>query len=736
MVVVVASGVVAFSPAQAAPPTPVAGKAAIYGAVAPDAGPVTNGSLSVSLLTPEGWVVKSGTVSANGSYFLTANADPGTYRLQFDYSGSGSWVRTYWAPPGGSEGDTFILTANQTLEASGPIHLGSSITGTVTVPDTLSPAGIAVEVRDAADDTVRRDTTDALGAYELTNLAPGNYYIYVEPTDGILRREYWPNARSIAEATPVIVDLYNTAYSGIDVQLDPAPVITGVVTRLLDDGSSEPVPNVEVQIFRPLDSATFRTGTDSKGRYVVHSGGMGDFVLRFQPPDGSGLAPEYWEDSPARAGAIVLSDDHQFHSGYDVVLSEATTISGRVRYETASGAEANLAQAWVQIYWVDERGEPRYHDSAFSGTDGAFVLPALPPGDYLVRFSDGSKKGVAPTFWGSRTLAGATKITATPGSSFDLGDIVLRPPVITTDRISGSNRFATAVEISKEQFPAPDPDVPVVYIANGLNYPDALTAGPAAIHRGGGLLLVTPDSIPAVVAAELERLDPEKIVIVGSASSISDVVRSALAAYVDSPSQIQRLGGANRYITSELVVRDAFGEGGADTAFIATGLNYPDALAAGPAAGYLDAPIILVNGAASAPDAGTLDLISYLGVDKSYFVGSSASLSDGIVNRIVQGMAFIGQRFAGANRYETAAQVNSSIFGPTDDALIATGTGYADALAGGPLAGARGIPLYLSKPTCVPGDVFTAMSDLGVSHADLLGGVPTLSADVAQMVRC
>src|SRR4051812_25315889 len=56
-----------------------------------------------------------------------------------------------------------------------------------------------------------------------------------------------------------------------------------------------------------------------------------------------------------------------------------------------------------------------------------------------------------------------------------------------TTRLSGADRYATAAAVAHASF---SPGVPVVFVVTGRSFPDALTAGPAAAHRGGPVLLV------------------------------------------------------------------------------------------------------------------------------------------------------------------------------------------------------------------------------------------------------
>ena len=74
------------------------------------------------------------------------------------------------------------------------------------------------------------------------------------------------------------------------------------------------------------------------------------------------------------------------------------------------------------------------------------------------------------------------------------------------------------------------PGVSVVYLASGTGFADALAGAPAAGMQAGPVLLVTPTSIPAVVAAELTRLHPARIVILGGIGAISAAVQTAIDA--------------------------------------------------------------------------------------------------------------------------------------------------------------------------------------------------------------
>lgn len=103
---------------------------------------------------------------------------------------------------------------------------------------------------------------------------------------------------------------------------------------------------------------------------------------------------------------------------------------------------------------------------------------------------------------------------------------------------------------------------PVVYIATGENFPDALGAGSAGGVNAGPVLLVQQNAIPAATLDELNRLEPGLIVIVGGTAVVSLGVESQLEALSFNP-QVSRIGGANRYETAAMLSEATFPTHGA-----------------------------------------------------------------------------------------------------------------------------------------------------------------------------
>ncbi|WP_432547098.1 cell wall-binding repeat-containing protein [Kineococcus sp. SYSU DK004] len=159
-------------------------------------------------------------------------------------------------------------------------------------------------------------------------------------------------------------------------------------------------------------------------------------------------------------------------------------------------------------------------------------------------------------------------------------------------RVGGDDRVATAAALSARFYATPAPDRPGVrrvVIATGYEFPDALTGSAAAAHVESPLLLVPRDALPGAVVAELQRLRPQAITVVGGSSRVSDAVLQQLRQYTAGP--VERVAGADRYDTAVRVSRDFFSD--ARSVVLASGETYADALAAGAVAGRAGGPLLL-----------------------------------------------------------------------------------------------------------------------------------------------
>ena len=186
----------------------------------------------------------------------------------------------------------------------------------------------------------------------------------------------------------------------------------------------------------------------------------------------------------------------------------------------------------------------------------------------------------------------------------------------TVTRIGGADRYETAAFMSAATF---SPGVPVVFLATGADFADALTVTPAAAGTGP-VLLVTSSGIPAATANELTRLAPGRIVIVGGTSAISADVEKDATKYTKGT--VTRIGGADRYETAALMSATAFASS-RPRVFLATGSEFADALAAAP----LGSPVLLVKPTCVPPSTRS-ELRRLSAQDEIVLGGSSAASSE------------------------------------------------------------------------------------------------------------
>jgi putative cell wall-binding protein len=400
-------------------------------------------------------------------------------------------------------------------------------------------------------------------------------------------------------------------------------------------------------------------------------------------------------------------------------------ICGTMMDDDWSGVDAHgTVEAWL----VDISGTSTVVGETNAGYN--YCVTGLAAGEYRLRFVPDVDAG-SPFVreWWQDTYSEDYASEVTLGSNQTV-TVNFNLTELSPDRLGGVDRYAANVAMSQEiRTPGESYSLPVLYIASGEKYPDALSAGPLAIANNGGLLLVRYGDIPAVTLAEIQRLNPQRIVVVGGPASVSPAVYSQLAGLTGA---ITRITGADRYEVSRNLLSQ---ELACDTApclatvFVVTGRNFPDALSAGPAAAHVGGAVLLVDGAQGSLVAPSLALLDDLGVDEAYIAGGPASVSPAIKSHLESVLSGPVTRFTGSDRYEAAAAMNSAIFGESPTVFLSTGLKFADALAGGPIAGVYDAPLYLAPAVCLPESVQFSIRKRFANRVVFLGGPASLADD-------
>jgi hypothetical protein len=387
--------------------------------------------------------------------------------------------------------------------------------------------------------------------------------------------------------------------------------------------------------------------------------------------------PSSYPAEALEAGAIAVKQYAWYHA-----------MRPRATYVTIAGECYHVRDDTVDQLYDPSRVPHPSHVAAVDATwattlrkDGSFFLSGYGSGT-----SDACGADLSPT----RTRLAQRGVRACALAGQGLADILrtyLDPglSIANAVRIAGGDRYATGAAVSAASFAAP---VPIAFIATGHDFPDALAAGPAAARLGGPVLLVGQAGLSEAVAAELLRLQPASIVVLGGPSVVGDDVAAALAAF--SPN-VSRIAGPDRYATAAAVSAASFAAP-VPIAFVATGLNFPDALVGAAAGARLGGPVLLVPGD-GLPEVVAAELVR-LAPARIRILGGPGVVTDATLEAL-RAFSPDVERIAGPTRYATAAAVSAATYDPGAPGLdLATGANFPDALSAGP----RGGPLLLVPP--------------------------------------
>lgn len=327
----------------------------------------------------------------------------------------------------------------------------------------------------------------------------------------------------------------------------------------------------------------------------------------------------------------------------------------------------------------------------------------------LTRSTAGSATSTAP---------GTAPVTTSPATPS--GDPHTYPPAVVS-RLTGADRYATAVAVSRHRFPT---TARSVYLVSGTAWADAVAVGAAS--DGPVLLVPSHGAVPAAVRAEVARLRPAHVYVVGGAG----VVPTATARAAAGSRAVVRLAGRDRYATAVAVTRHLFtrpiprrGSSDSDTgewpqALLVDGSGGIDGLLAGVAAGPSMAVLPL-------PTRGPVPAVLRAEVARLRLAHVAAT------NPVMgSARALLGTRadilpMSMPDRYQQSildAYLGLGDVSASAPVYVARGDAPVDLLAAGPL---QGMVLLVRPDGTVPYDVARMLP--GVQRIVVLGGVPQRS---------
>jgi len=445
--------------------------------------------------------------------------------------------------------------------------------------------------------------------------------------------------------------------------------------------------------------------------------------------DGSLVA---WIDESA-SGATVRAYD--MNAGRLLALGFAAKSGSAPSVSQNAIAWQDPASGAIRV-WSPSIGTP---DGTRLGAEtGGFSLTGYGGLFAWVGRSAAATRGVVADSWSSSSASvnwSAPVAEMALGSGFGAftvvgssGESVQAKEFVWDRRIAGTDRYSTAVAISRAGFAAADN----VVLATGENFPDALAGAPLAKALNAPILLTRKAALPATVLEEIRRLRPTTIWILGGESAVGRAVASALAGY-----KVVRIAGSDRYSTSASIAQALAEQSGRTVigrAFVATGDNYPDALSAAGVAARCGEPILLVR--KSSIPAATMGVIASLGVNKTVVLGGTSVVDAATMAKLPSPV-----RLNGADRYGTSARIAAWSL---DQGLepyglvVATGANFPDALAAGVLSATRLYPTVLTKPTITPDVIGQFIVDASHERFDgvvFIGGDSAVSPSVASSIK-
>lgn len=297
------------------------------------------------------------------------------------------------------------------------------------------------------------------------------------------------------------------------------------------------------------------------------------------------------------------------------------------------------------------------------------------------------------------------------------------------ERIAGENRYETAVKISQAGWDSSD----YVILARGDDFPDALSGTVLATKYQAPMLITNPASLNQLTASEIKRLKPKDIIVLGTDDAISHSVVEELTSECGIPNQrIHRLGGRDRYETSLLIAEWV---GSSESAIIATGEDFPDALSSSSLASSQTMPIILINGSQQNLNQQYQEKMKKLNIKNTIIAGDSLAVSSEI-EEWLKNNNFNPLRLGGEDRYETSIKIVQYIIDHQylypESIFMTTGENFPDSLTAVPLAIQFKAPLVITKSHLLPSKILSFLETKKdkIYFIHLIGGESALSETI------
>ncbi|WLR43004.1 cell wall-binding repeat-containing protein [Bacillus carboniphilus] len=322
------------------------------------------------------------------------------------------------------------------------------------------------------------------------------------------------------------------------------------------------------------------------------------------------------------------------------------------------------------------------------------------------------------------TDSNETIVEQEPNNSFDLADDLTSNKQFSGQlNVSNGDRDYIKITIPKKGV---DFALAGAFNGNGMDISQWIKI---TLYDAEKQYLKTSEDVEMIEGVSLEEMNLSQLQVGDyylciSADSKSTVKEINYHVAFDTALPTERIMGEDRFDTAVEISK--FGWESAHYAVIATGRNFPDALAATPLAKKNDAPLLLVD-KNKIPD-NVMKQLNSLGVSKVHIIGGTSVISTNIEDQLEKADIKF-ERIYGDNRYETALEIAKTM-GPSNKIAVATGQNFADALSIAPIAAKQGMPILLTEPNKIPEEVNDYLDTNNITKSYVIGGPLAISDQV------
>jgi putative cell wall-binding protein/uncharacterized protein YkwD len=266
-----------------------------------------------------------------------------------------------------------------------------------------------------------------------------------------------------------------------------------------------------------------------------------------------------------------------------------TRLAGQNRSETAALACArafpnpNLVKAVIVA--TGDNFPDALAASYLAGVAGAPIL--LTPKNNLDNYTRAQITRLKPQ---TVYIAGGTGAVSAKVQE-QIAALAVHPKV---KRISGEDRYATALNIAREAISLDSTTPTELFLATGESFPDALAVSPFAVQKNIPVLIIPASGITTAVKQFIASNGIKAVTILGGTHAVSAKTQSALATLLGARN-VSRLDGSTRYETAARIVNDLLARYQITPTVVAVGSgeSFPDALSGGASLGARGGVVLL-----------------------------------------------------------------------------------------------------------------------------------------------